>query len=290
MADTGLPFLPGTATVSEVLAVLEAGLHRDEVLPGRGLRRRRRSCPRSPRRSRPPGSARPAGSPRPAAASYLALPNVGCVGGSWLTPEGRARDRRLGPGRAARARRPPRSAEVRHRSGTSYDWVVTTTTSYDVPGRASEDEVEPDRGGEQPQHQPRRERVLLVDQEAGGHARARRPRRRSRPGRPGRRCRGPGRRPRSPARPRSARSWSPPAPTSPSAAPRPCSSTGATPRTRVGRVHQVLAAGRDGSGCSRPALSPHPCGGSRPGAGRRPRSPPSARTSSSAPRTRTRAS
>ena len=39
-----------------------------------------------------------------------------------------------------------------------------------------------------------------------------------------------------------------------------------------------------------PVLSPHPCGGSRPGAGRRPRSPPSARTSWSAPRTRTRAS
>ena len=33
MADTGLPFLPGTATVSEVLAVLKAGWTEIEVLP-----------------------------------------------------------------------------------------------------------------------------------------------------------------------------------------------------------------------------------------------------------------
>ncbi len=38
MLGTGLPFLPGTATVSEVLAVLEAGVQRDEALPGRGVR------------------------------------------------------------------------------------------------------------------------------------------------------------------------------------------------------------------------------------------------------------
>ena len=39
MQDTGLPFLPGTATVSEALAALEAGMHGDEVLPGRGVGR-----------------------------------------------------------------------------------------------------------------------------------------------------------------------------------------------------------------------------------------------------------
>ena len=33
MADTGLPFLPGTATVSEVLAVLEAGLTEMKFFP-----------------------------------------------------------------------------------------------------------------------------------------------------------------------------------------------------------------------------------------------------------------
>ena len=33
MADTGLPFLPGTATVSEVLAVLEAGYTEMKFFP-----------------------------------------------------------------------------------------------------------------------------------------------------------------------------------------------------------------------------------------------------------------
>ena len=65
MQDTGLPFLPGTATVSEVLAALEAGCHRDEVLPGRGVRRR--GVPQVGRgaRARRPASARPAGSRSP---------------------------------------------------------------------------------------------------------------------------------------------------------------------------------------------------------------------------------
>ena len=43
MADTGLPFLPGTATVSEVLAVLEAGLTEMKFFPAEAVRRRRRS-------------------------------------------------------------------------------------------------------------------------------------------------------------------------------------------------------------------------------------------------------
>ena len=57
MQDTGLPFLPGTATVSEVLAALEAGLHRAEVLPGRG--RRRRGVPEVGRRPGPDGALLP---------------------------------------------------------------------------------------------------------------------------------------------------------------------------------------------------------------------------------------
>ena len=85
MADSGLPFLPGTATVSEAMAVLEAGYTRDEVLPRRGLGGRG-----VPEVDRLPA----AGGPllphrrhhRATAPSYLALPNVGCVGGSWLTP------------------------------------------------------------------------------------------------------------------------------------------------------------------------------------------------------------
>ena len=43
MADTGLPFLPGTATVSEVLAVLEAGFTEMKFFPAEAVRRRGRT-------------------------------------------------------------------------------------------------------------------------------------------------------------------------------------------------------------------------------------------------------
>ena len=54
------------------------------------------------------------------AADYLALPNVGCVGGSWLTPEGRRGRRRLGAHRGPRpeGRGPARlTAAVRRAAG-----------------------------------------------------------------------------------------------------------------------------------------------------------------------------
>ena len=85
MRDSGLPHLPGVATVSEVLALLEDGYTDMKFFPAEAA-----------------GGAeyvRAIHSPLPAArfcptdgitptnlASYLALPNVGCVGGSWLTP------------------------------------------------------------------------------------------------------------------------------------------------------------------------------------------------------------
>jgi len=85
MAATGLPSLPGTATVSEVLAVLEAGWTEMKFFPAEA--------------SGGAAFLSSIGSPVPAArfcptggitagnaASYLALANVGCVGGSWLTP------------------------------------------------------------------------------------------------------------------------------------------------------------------------------------------------------------
>lgn len=85
MADTGLPFLPGTATVSEVLAVLEAGFTEMKFFPaeasGGAAFLRAVGAPVPAARFCPTGGIT-AGS----AASYLALPNVGCVGGSWLTP------------------------------------------------------------------------------------------------------------------------------------------------------------------------------------------------------------
>jgi 2-dehydro-3-deoxyphosphogluconate aldolase/(4S)-4-hydroxy-2-oxoglutarate aldolase len=85
MADTGLPFLPGTATVSEVLAVLEAGYTELKFFPaeasGGAAFLRSVAAPVPAARFCPTGGITAA-----TAASYLALPNVGCVGGSWLTP------------------------------------------------------------------------------------------------------------------------------------------------------------------------------------------------------------
>jgi 2-dehydro-3-deoxyphosphogluconate aldolase/(4S)-4-hydroxy-2-oxoglutarate aldolase len=85
MADTGLPFLPGTATVSEVLAVLEAGYTELKFFPaeasGGAAFLKSIASPVPAARFCPTGGITAA-----SAASYLALPNVGCVGGSWLTP------------------------------------------------------------------------------------------------------------------------------------------------------------------------------------------------------------
>lgn len=85
MVDTGLPFLPGTATVSEVLTVLESGFEEMKFFPaeasGGAAFLRAVSAPVPAARFCPTG-----GITAESAASYLALPNVGCVGGSWLTP------------------------------------------------------------------------------------------------------------------------------------------------------------------------------------------------------------
>ena len=85
MADTGLPFLPGTATVSEALAVLEAGFVEMKFFPaeafGGAAFLRAVGAPVPAARFCPTG-----GITHASAASYLALSNVGCVGGSWLTP------------------------------------------------------------------------------------------------------------------------------------------------------------------------------------------------------------
>ncbi|MGO4256436.1 bifunctional 4-hydroxy-2-oxoglutarate aldolase/2-dehydro-3-deoxy-phosphogluconate aldolase [Marmoricola sp. RAF53] len=85
MTETGLPFLPGVATVSEAMAALERGLTELKFFPAEAaggapfLRSLHGPLPQV--RFCPTG-----GITRQTAASYLALPNVGCVGGSWLTP------------------------------------------------------------------------------------------------------------------------------------------------------------------------------------------------------------
>ena len=85
MLGTGLPFLPGTATVSEVLAVLEAGVTDMKFFPaeasGGAAYLKSLASPLAAARFCPTG-----GITATSAASYLSLPNVGCVGGSWLTP------------------------------------------------------------------------------------------------------------------------------------------------------------------------------------------------------------
>ena len=85
MRDTGLPFLPGVATVSEVLAALEAGCTELKLFPAEAsggtafLKSVAGPVPQA--RFCPTGGITAASAP-----TYLALPNVGCVGGSWLTP------------------------------------------------------------------------------------------------------------------------------------------------------------------------------------------------------------
>jgi 2-dehydro-3-deoxyphosphogluconate aldolase/(4S)-4-hydroxy-2-oxoglutarate aldolase len=85
MAQTGLPHLPGVSTVSEVLALLEGGYRELKFFPAEAaggtafLKALHSPVPLA--RFCPTG-----GITEASAASYLALPNVGCVGGSWLTP------------------------------------------------------------------------------------------------------------------------------------------------------------------------------------------------------------
>ncbi len=85
MAETGLPHLPGVSTVSEVLALLEVGYRELKFFPAEAaggmafLKALHAPVPLA--RFCPTG-----GITEATAASYLALPNVGCVGGSWLTP------------------------------------------------------------------------------------------------------------------------------------------------------------------------------------------------------------
>lgn len=85
MSGTGLPFLPGTATISEMLMVLESGRSEMKLFPAAqsgGVDFLKAVAGPLPQvRFCPTGGIRP-----DTAADYLALPNVGCVGGTWLTP------------------------------------------------------------------------------------------------------------------------------------------------------------------------------------------------------------
>lgn len=86
MGGTGLPYLPGVATPSEVVALLERGVTDMKFFPAEAaggvpfLRSLASPLPRA--RFCPTGGIDAARAPE-----YLALPNVGCVGGSWMLPK-----------------------------------------------------------------------------------------------------------------------------------------------------------------------------------------------------------
>ena len=84
--DSGLPFLPGIATPSESMFAAEEGFIVQKLFPAEAIGGvallKALYGPLPDIRFCPTGGIN-AGN----AKSYLALPNVECVGGSWLTPE-----------------------------------------------------------------------------------------------------------------------------------------------------------------------------------------------------------
>ena len=83
--DAGLPLLPGVATGSEIMAAAEDGYTELKFFPalqaGGPAMLKAWSGPFADVRFCPTGGVTPANAPE-----LLALPNVVCVGGSWLTP------------------------------------------------------------------------------------------------------------------------------------------------------------------------------------------------------------
>ena len=83
---SGLPLLAGAGTLTEMLTLAEAGLEAMKFFPAEASGGRSYlsavagPCPQL--RFCPTGGITPQ-----TAADWLALPNVGCVGGSWLTPK-----------------------------------------------------------------------------------------------------------------------------------------------------------------------------------------------------------
>jgi 2-dehydro-3-deoxyphosphogluconate aldolase/(4S)-4-hydroxy-2-oxoglutarate aldolase len=85
MRASGLPFLPGVSTVSEVVALLERGVTDMKFFPagaaGGTAWLKALASPLPAARFCPTGGIDAASAP-----AYLALPNVPCVGGSWVVP------------------------------------------------------------------------------------------------------------------------------------------------------------------------------------------------------------
>ncbi|MFC5719971.1 bifunctional 4-hydroxy-2-oxoglutarate aldolase/2-dehydro-3-deoxy-phosphogluconate aldolase [Streptomyces gamaensis] len=85
LRESGVPFLPGVSTASEVMGLLELGVREMKFFPaeaaGGTAYLRSLAAPLPAARFCPTGGIGPDTAPR-----YLALPNVGCVGGTWMLP------------------------------------------------------------------------------------------------------------------------------------------------------------------------------------------------------------
>ncbi|MFD6532820.1 bifunctional 4-hydroxy-2-oxoglutarate aldolase/2-dehydro-3-deoxy-phosphogluconate aldolase [Streptomyces sp. NPDC060184] len=85
MRASGLPFLPGVSSASEVVALLERGVTDMKFFPaeaaGGTAYLKALAAPLPQARFCPTGGISATSAPH-----YLALPNVGCVGGSWMLP------------------------------------------------------------------------------------------------------------------------------------------------------------------------------------------------------------
>lgn len=85
MRASGVPFLPGVSTTSEVVALLERGVREMKFFPaeaaGGTAYLKSLNGPLPQARFCPTGGIGPATAP-----DYLSLPNVACVGGSWMLP------------------------------------------------------------------------------------------------------------------------------------------------------------------------------------------------------------
>jgi 2-dehydro-3-deoxyphosphogluconate aldolase/(4S)-4-hydroxy-2-oxoglutarate aldolase len=85
MRGSGVPFLPGVSTTSEVVALLERGVREMKFFPaeaaGGTAYLKSLSGPLPQARFCPTGGIGAGNAPE-----YLSLPNVGCVGGTWMLP------------------------------------------------------------------------------------------------------------------------------------------------------------------------------------------------------------
>jgi 2-dehydro-3-deoxyphosphogluconate aldolase/(4S)-4-hydroxy-2-oxoglutarate aldolase len=84
MQASGVPFLPGTATPSDIVALIERGITHAKLFPAEvvgGIAALKAFAGPFPQmRFCPTGGINPQNAPE-----YLAQPNVSCVGGSWMT-------------------------------------------------------------------------------------------------------------------------------------------------------------------------------------------------------------